>query len=52
MEPLIKLQKPLLNFYMEVTSLSLGPWPGSLSDRDASFTSSVIEELCKILGFK
>ena len=25
----IKLQKPLLNFYMEVTSLSLGPWPGS-----------------------
>ena len=26
---LIKLQKPLLNFYMEATSLSLGPWPGS-----------------------
>ena len=26
---LIKLSKPLLNFYMEVTSLSLGPWPGS-----------------------
>ena len=25
----IKLQKPLLNFYMEVTSLSLEPWPGS-----------------------
>ena len=25
----IKLQKPLLNFYMEITSLSLGPWPGS-----------------------
>ena len=23
------LQKPSLNFYMEVTSLSLGPWPGS-----------------------
>ena len=27
--PLIKLQKPLLNFYMEATSISLGPWPGS-----------------------
>ena len=26
---LIKLWKPLLNFYMEVTSLSLGSWPGS-----------------------
>ena len=25
----IKLLKPLLNFYMEATSLSLGPWPGS-----------------------
>ena len=25
----IKLQKPLLNFYMEAISLSLGPWPGS-----------------------
>ena len=24
-----KLWKPSLNFYMEVTSLSLGPWPGS-----------------------
>ena len=27
--PLIKLWKPLLNFYIEVASLSLGPWPGS-----------------------
>ena len=26
---LVRLQKLLLNFYMEVTSLSLGPWPGS-----------------------
>ena len=26
---LIKLQKLSLNFYMEATSLSLGPWPGS-----------------------
>ena len=23
------LQKPLVNFYIMVTSLSLGPWPGS-----------------------
>ena len=29
MWPLIKLQKPLPNFYMEVTSLSLGPQSGS-----------------------
>ena len=29
MWPLIKLQKQLLNFYMEVTSLSLGPQPSS-----------------------
>ena len=36
---------------MEVTSLSLGPWPGS-SDRGASFNSSIIEELCKIPGIK
>ena len=28
MKPLIKLWKPSLNFYMEVTSLTLGPWPG------------------------
>ena len=44
--------KMLLNFYMEPTSLSLGPQPGSLSDRGTSFTSSIIEELCKILGIK
>ena len=25
----IKLQKPLLNSYMETIFLSLGPWPGS-----------------------
>ena len=29
MWPLIKLQKPSPNFYMGITSLSLGPWPGS-----------------------
>ena len=29
MSPLIKLQKLLLNFYMEITSLSFGPQPGS-----------------------
>ena len=37
---------------MEVTSLSLGHLARLLSDRGASFTSSVIEELCKILGIK
>ena len=37
---------------MEDTSPSLGPWPDSLSDRGANFTSSVIEEMCKILGVK
>ena len=37
---------------MEATSLSLGPWPGSLSDRGTSFTSSIIEELCKILDIQ
>ena len=25
----VKLQKPLLNFYMEAIFLTLGPWPGS-----------------------
>ena len=36
---------------MEVTSLSSG-LARLLSDRGASFTSNVIEELCKILGIK
>ena len=44
------LQKPLPSFYMEVTSLSLGPQ--FLSDRSAGFMSSIIEELCKILDVK
>ena len=52
MWPLIKLQKPSPNFYMEVTSLSLGALARLLSDRGASFMSSIIEELCKILGIK
>ena len=37
---------------MEVTSLSLGTLARLLSNRGASFTSSIIEELCKILGIK
>ena len=35
-----------------VTSPSLDPGPGSLSDRGANFMSSIIEEMCKILGIK
>ena len=37
---------------MEATSLYLGAPSRLLSDRGSSFTSSIIEELCKILGFK
>ena len=37
---------------MEVTSAIFGALARLLSDRGASFTSSVIEEMCKILGIK
>ena len=49
---LTKLQKPLLNFYIRVTSLSFWALAQLLSDRGANFMSSVIEEMCKILGVK
>ena len=52
MWPPIKLWKPLLYFYMEAISLSSGPPTRLLSDRGTSFTSSIIEELCKILGIQ
>ena len=35
---------------MGAISLSLGPLARLLSDRGTSFTSSIIEELCRILG--
>ena len=50
--PLIKLQKPLPNFYMEVTSLSFRPQPGSWVIEVLALTSSIIKEMCKILGIK
>ena len=37
---------------MGAISLSLGPRARLLSDRGTSFTSSIIEELCKILGIQ
>ena len=50
MWPPIKLQKPLLNFlYGDYISIFGAP-ARLLSDRGTSFTSSIIEELCKILG--
>ena len=50
--PLIKLQKLLLIFlYQGYISIFRVP-VRLLSDRGASFTSSVIQEMCKILGIK
>ena len=52
MWPLTKLQKPLLIFlYWGYISIS-GASARLLSDRGASFMSSVIEEMCKILAIK
>ena len=52
MWPLIKLWKPLLNFYMGGYISIFGAPARLLSDRGTSFTSSIIEELCKILGVR
>ena len=43
--------KTLLNFYMKAISIFGAP-VRLLSDRGTSFTSSIIEELCKILGIQ
>ena len=50
--PLIKLQKLLLNSYMEGYISIFGTPARLLGDRGANFTSSIIEEMCKILGIK
>ena len=44
--------KTSLNFYMEAILLTFGAPARLLNDRGTSFTSSIIEELCKILGIQ
>ena len=45
--------KTVAKFFISGLHLCLwGPQPGSMSDRGANFMSSVIEEMCKILGVK
>ena len=52
MWPLIKLQKPITKFLYGGYISIFGPPARLLSDRGTSFTSSIIEELCKILGIQ
>ena len=44
--------KTIANFYMEANISIFGAPSRLLSDRGTSFTNSIIEELCKILGIK
>ena len=50
--PWSNCKKPLLNFYMGGYISIFGVLARLLSDRGASFTCNVIEELCKLLGVK
>ena len=53
MWPLMKLQNPSLNFYMEAKSLSLEPWPGSWVTEVLGLpVASLSIILCKILGIQ
>ena len=52
MWPLIKTVKTIAKFLYGGYISIFGGLARLLSDRGASFTSSVIEELCKILGIK
>ena len=52
MSPLIKLQKTVAKFIYGGYIPIFGAPDKLLSDRGTSYTSSIIEELCKILGIK
>ena len=50
MWPLIKLQKPLLNFYIEATSLSLRPQPGSYMTKVLALPVALLRNCARSLA--